>query len=251
MKARAIVVIFLAIAVASSVSLAADTPFGLAEELTSYGFPSSLLQSSFSGFPSGYLEPSTPYSTPDAIFSFANAFMPMDLGPMGDYPSYFPGSSSFGFPAMSGLSDFISPAFSSTPMGFPEISGMIDQPLQGSFSQADSGLTPSADAYTEANNGQTIHVKLGDTICVQLDSRLGLGYIWNLSVTGGLNITSSRVYMPQDLSNDIASGTIELLSTQEWNIKAIKAGTQVINATYSQSEPGPGDRTFILTVIVE
>jgi predicted secreted protein len=86
---------------------------------------------------------------------------------------------------------------------------------------------------------------------VQLDSRVDLGYLWNLSVTDGLNVTDNRIYPPPGLLTNIFAGGIELLYTQEWEIKAIMPGTQVINATYSKSLPGAGDREFILTVIVE
>ncbi len=137
-------------------------------------------------------------------------------------------------------------------MSFPEISGMLGQSFQGLASQANTGFSPSTENnYTEASNGKTIKIKVGDIIHVQLDSRVDLGYLWNLNVTDGLNVTGNRIYPPQQLAANIGAGTIELLSTQEWDIKAIMPGTQVINATYSRSEPGPDDRTFILTVIVE
>jgi inhibitor of cysteine peptidase len=129
---------------------------------------------------------------------------------------------------------------------------MLGQQYQGLASQANTGFSPSTENnYTEASNGKTIKIKVGDIIHVQLDSRVDLGYIWNLSVTDGLNITSDRIYPPQQLAENIIAGRTGLLYTQEWDIKAIMPGTQLINATYSQSKPGPDDRTFILTVIVE
>jgi len=223
----------LALFAASSASLASDTPFDLAG-LSAFGFPSALIQPPLSGIPTGYLQPSMPDL--DAIYSLAGTFMA------------FPGSSSFGFPA---TPSFSSPSFSATQMGFPDISDLVGQSFQDSASPVYSEPAPSAGAYTEANNGQAINIKLGDTVRVQLTSQLDLGYIWNLSVTDGLNITASRVYLPQQLAGDLIAGRVDLLSTQEWTIKAIKPGTQVINATYGQSAPGPGDRTFLLTVIVE
>jgi predicted secreted protein len=232
---------------ASPASLALDIPISQAG-MSSYGFPSSLLQSSFSGLPADYMPPALSSSMPEAAFSLATTFMPSNLGPMAGYTSYFPEESSFGFPVMSGLG---SPSSSPNLMGFPGLTDIVDQQFQGFTPQAVSGLSPASDAYTEASNGRTIKVKLGDTVKVQLDSRVDLGYTWNLSTTDGLNVTNSRVYPPKRLASDITAGTIALSSTQEWYIAAIKPGTQVINATYSQSLPGSGDRTFILKVMVE
>jgi predicted secreted protein len=252
MRARAIIVIiYLALAAASPASMASDIPLDLAG-LSSFGFPSSLLQSSFSGLPPGYLLPSSTFSNPDSMLSLTNAFMTASPGSMAGYSSFFPETSSLGFPATSNLSVFGSPSFSSSQMSFPETSGMLGQPFQGLASQANTGFSPSTENnYTEASNGKTIKIKVGDIIHVQLDSRVDLGYLWNLNVTDGLNVTVNRIYPPQQLAANIGAGTIKLLSTQEWDIKAIMPGTQVINATYSRSKPGPDDRTFILTVIVE
>jgi predicted secreted protein len=240
--------VYLILAAATPVSLASDIPLDLTG-LSSFGYPSSMLQSSFTGLPSEYFLPSASFSDPGSMLSLTNAFMPASLGPMAGYPTFFRDTSYFGSPAMTDPGGLGSLSMFSSQTGFPDMSGMLDQQLQGQASQA---IAPSTENnYTEASNGKTIKMKVGDTIHVQLDSRVDLGYLWNLSVTDGLNVTDNRVYPPQGLLTNIFAGNIELLYTQEWEIKAIMPGTQVINATYSQSQPGAGDREFILTVIVE
>lgn len=114
-------------------------------------------------------------------------------------------------------------------------------------------LSPSStQSYTEANSGQTITIKLGDIIHVQLTSRLDQGYVWNISATKGLNITSSRMYSPQSVDTNLFAGVVGIQATEEWTIQAVKPGTQQINAVCTKSDGAKaGDKTFVLTVIVE
>ncbi|BAI61304.1 conserved hypothetical protein [Methanocella paludicola SANAE] len=124
------------------------------------------------------------------------------------------------------------------------------QPATSSFTNWSPSTT---DNYGESSNGGTITVKLGDTIHLQLPARVDQGYIWNLTVTDGLNITSERVYTPQQISSLFSgSGLSKLEVTQEWDIKAVKPGTQVILGSYkSSAENGTYDKAYKLTVIVE
>lgn len=220
------------------------------ESLSSYGFPASMLE------PQGYFE--TPFLSPDAISSLTSALMPASENPDASYLTFMPGlSSGLDFPAMSGMSAFTSPA-SQIPMtsllAFPQLQmPSMSLPLsQDALAASNVGASPStANSYTEASNGKTITVKQGDIIHVQLPSRIDQGYIWNLSVTDGLNVTSTRMYPPEDANSISNTGEIELLSTQEWDIQALKPGTQYITAVYKRPwADGPSDRTYTLMVIV-
>lgn len=236
--------VFLVLAAVLPASLASDSPSGLAG-LSPFGFPSSLLQPSLSGIPSSFLQFSTPYPGNGSNASPDSGFTPSDLGLWDGITSFSPGTS-FGFPSLSGNSSFMPSG-----MGFNGPSDILGQSFMGLSSQADSELTPSSNAYTEASNGKTIHAKLGDTITVQLNSRADQGYIWNLSTADDLNVTGNRMYPLKLLSSNLGTGSIALQTTQEWDLKAVNPGTQVINATYSQSSPSAGDRKFLLTVIIE
>ncbi len=114
-------------------------------------------------------------------------------------------------------------------------------------------MSPSSvDSYTEANNGQTITIKLGDIIHIQLTSRIDQGYVWNISATKGLNITSNRMYSPQEVGTNLLAGVIGIEATEQWDIQAISPGTQQISAVCTLSNGYvAGDKTFVLTVIVE
>lgn len=124
------------------------------------------------------------------------------------------------------------------------------QPAQDSFEDI---TTSTGDSYGEANNGDTITVKLGDTIHLELSARIDQGYIWNLTLTNGLNVTDERVVTPQQISSFFSGLKLSNLQvTMLWDIKAIGTGTQVILGSYKSSvDNGPYDKTYKLTVIVE
>jgi predicted secreted protein len=117
---------------------------------------------------------------------------------------------------------------------------------------ADSVQPSSANNYTEASNGQTIYIKLGDTIHVQLTSRLDQGLLWNVTVTNGLNVTGNEMYPPvQGDNTDLLTGVIAFNATQEWDIQAIATGTQEVTGVCRQSSnTSPVEDRYELTVIV-
>ncbi len=161
------------------------------------------------------------------------------------FGGFMPGlSGSFsGFPAMSGLGSFTSP--------------MSQAPAMSSFAFPDINLPPtggerespySVNNYTEASNGETITVEQGDVIHVQLPARVDQGSTWNLTASDGLNVTATRMYLPEKLNSDIFSGTIVLQAIQEWDIQATKPGMQSVTAVYQGSRPG--STTYVLKVNV-
>lgn len=223
MRARVIVFVYAIVAILMC-STASGAGFDLTpylSGLSSFGFPADLIDSSL--------------SMPGSSMSGFNSslFMPSFTQTMPGM-SYLPAQSQM--PASFSISDIMS-------------SPML-QPVQSSFSKN----TPSTvNSYGESSNGNTITVKLGDTIHLQLPARIDQGYMWNLTLTDGLNTTSERVYTPQQISSLFSGmGMSQLEVTQEWDIKAIKPGTHVILGSYkSSADNGPYDKTYKLTVIVE
>jgi predicted secreted protein len=216
--------------------------------LSSFGFPASMLE------PQGYFQQTA--VSPETMIGLTSNFLP-DSASEAAFSGLMPGTSSAfsGFPMMPGIGSFTSPVdyASQVPMmsslAFPgvQMPSMALQPSTGS-----PGVSPSAsNNYTEASNGKTITIKQGDIIHVQLPSRIDQGYIWNISVSDGLNVTSTRMYPPEQINPISSSGEIVLRSIQEWDVQAIKPGTQNITAVYKRPwADGPGDRTYMLTVIV-
>lgn len=224
MRARATILV-LAMLMCSASSGAS---FGLSSYLSglsSFGFPAELIDSSLA-LPDSYI---SAFNTSQFPSSFMQPISGM---------SFLPAQTSFQsqMPASFNISDIMASS--------------LVQPAQSSM----SNWAPSAtDNYGESSNGGTITIKPGDTIHLQLPARIDQGYIWNLTITDGLNITSERVYTPQQISSLFSgSGLSQLEVTQEWDIKAIKAGTQVILGSYKSSAAnGTYDKTYKLTVIVE
>jgi len=226
---RANVVLFIdavaAILLCSAICLAS---FGLSSYLSglsSFGFPAELVDASLD-IPNAYVSALNSSQFPS---SFTQSMYPL---------SFLPAQASFQsqMPASVDISGILASS--------------LVRPEQSSFSD----WAPSAsDNYGESSDGGTITVKLGDTVHIQLPARIDQGYIWNLTVSDGLNITSERVYTPQQISSLFSgSGLTQLEVTQEWDIKAIKPGTQVILGSYKSSAANSAyDKAYKLTVIVE
>jgi predicted secreted protein len=80
-------------------------------------------------------------------------------------------------------------------------------------------------AFTEDNNGQTVGVRVGDTVTVRLHESPSTGYHWDCSVSAGLKIVSSD-YSADDITGMfVGSG-----GTRTWKIQALTAGTQRFDA---------------------
>lgn len=256
MRASAIVFVYIltAIMVYPAACNASLEPYSFMPSmsgLSSFGFPAAMIDSSLFGLTQ---ENSSPFSSQGAVASLTTPWPSMN------FSSFGPDMSSLGFPAISGIN-----GQSASVMQQPQMpasfslsdimaSTMDFQPAQNSIASDLPGAKPSTtDNYSESSNGKTIKIKLGDVIHVQLKSRIDQGYTWNLSATEGLNVTGERMYSPQQFDSSLFDGeTFILEATQEWDIQAIKPGTQVVTARYKTSaDGGPYDKTFTLTVIVE
>lgn len=99
-----------------------------------------------------------------------------------------------------------------------------------------------------SQNTATIVVNRSSDITVKLEENPTTGYLWNLTTTPGLTITSDS-YIPTDTSGKLVGSG----GTHIWEIHAAASGQQAINAVYKRSwEPVTGNETtFMMTVIVE
>lgn len=75
----------------------------------------------------------------------------------------------------------------------------------------------------------TITVQLGQVFAVKLQENPTTGYQWQLGVTDGLQIISSR-YVPPN------SGLIGSGGTHVWKIRAIEEGPQVVYGVYKRPQ---------------
>jgi len=99
----------------------------------------------------------------------------------------------------------------------------------------------------ERQNTATVCVNQGDIITVKLPENPTTGFLWNLSVTPGLHVMN-RIFVPSDTTGRlIGSG-----GTRVWDISAIAAGEQKIQAIYKRSwEPANGtEMAFAMTIVV-
>ncbi|MHC1597401.1 MAG: protease inhibitor I42 family protein [Methermicoccaceae archaeon] len=104
--------------------------------------------------------------------------------------------------------------------------------------------------FTQADNGTTVSVKLGETFSVSLPENPTTGYSWNMSTTGGIALKSDT-YTPEQ-----PSGKTELVGAggvHEWVFQAVGKGTQKVMGIYKRPwENTTGtEETFELTLNVE
>lgn len=105
--------------------------------------------------------------------------------------------------------------------------------------------TPVKFVYNESANGTTANLPLGTTFMVRLDENPTTGYTWNVSVTGGLNITDDNFIAP-------TSGLAGAGGVHTWNVLTVKNGTQKFSGIYMRSWENvtPEDTTYSLNINV-
>lgn len=98
---------------------------------------------------------------------------------------------------------------------------------------------------TEEQNNATVTMGLNNTLALKLKENPTTGYQWNLTTSPGLVVTADT-YQPS-APQLMGSGGVH-----SWDLKAVQAGKQEINAIYMRSwEPLTGNETtFTMTVIV-
>lgn len=116
---------------------------------------------------------------------------------------------------------------------------------------ATPNVTDNLKTITEAENGNTIYIKEGQTFIVKLNENPSTGYSWELSLSKGLGLLSDKYYSP-DSSKKGGKPVIGAAGFHSWEIKAVDKGSQQVNGIYKRSwEPETGEgQTFKLNVVV-
>jgi inhibitor of cysteine peptidase len=104
---------------------------------------------------------------------------------------------------------------------------------------------------TEADNGNTIYIKEGQTFIINLNENPSTGYSWELSLSKGLGLLSDKYYSPESSKKD-GGLVLGAAGFHSWEIKAMDKGNQEVNGVYKRSwEPETGEeQTFKLNVVV-
>ncbi|RPJ64569.1 MAG: hypothetical protein EHM20_18255 [Alphaproteobacteria bacterium] len=102
---------------------------------------------------------------------------------------------------------------------------------------------------TEADNGNTMYLKEGQTFILKLNENPSTGYSWQLSRDDGLNLLWDK-YHPWESSEESGNIVIGAGGFHVWKIEAMNDGK--VKATYKRPwEPETGrEKTFTLNVIV-
>jgi inhibitor of cysteine peptidase len=113
-----------------------------------------------------------------------------------------------------------------------------------------SGCMPAGKTFTAANNGDSINLKLNETIKIKLESNPTTGYSWNLSGktnTAIISLLSSDYKTSSSDKEVVGAGGYETIA-----FKAIAKGTTIIILTYNKSWEGGAEpiETFKLNVAV-
>jgi inhibitor of cysteine peptidase len=99
----------------------------------------------------------------------------------------------------------------------------------------------------EQQNGATTSLDLSRTITLRLKENPSAGYVWDLTVTPGLQVTNDTFY-PSDTSGSLVGAG----GTRVWTITTLHPGEQKVKAIYKHPwEPVTGKETmFNLTIMV-
>ena len=100
---------------------------------------------------------------------------------------------------------------------------------------------------TDAQNGATTALNVSNMVTVKLPENGTTGYLWNLSVTSGLNVTSDTFVPSSTNATIVGAGGVRV-----WQITAMQPGMQKIDAIYKRPwEATMGNETtFNLTLNV-
>jgi inhibitor of cysteine peptidase len=100
---------------------------------------------------------------------------------------------------------------------------------------------------TEAQNGATTSLNVSKTVTLKLPENGTTGYLWNLTVTSGLNVTSDT-FVPAVTAKDVVgAGGVRI-----WEITAMQTGEQKVQGISKRPwEATAGNETmFTMTINV-
>ena len=100
-------------------------------------------------------------------------------------------------------------------------------------------------AYTEANNKDTVALKVGQQIFVTLKENPSTGYSWNVKLANGLAMVSTEFTAPSTSPPLAGAG-----GKRTWVIRADNAGMLKFSGVYVRSweKKGKKARSFSLTI---
>lgn len=100
--------------------------------------------------------------------------------------------------------------------------------------------SPALNTYTESDSGRTVNESLGDEFNLRLAENPTTGYMWNITLSSGLELIHDE-FIPSNVSGQIAgSGGVHSFS-----VKAVNPGTQTLHGEYLRSWVPAGTVTFV------
>jgi inhibitor of cysteine peptidase len=107
--------------------------------------------------------------------------------------------------------------------------------------------TMSVPVFVEKDTDSSVTAAVNGSFIVQLRENPTTGYMWNVSVTKGLEITNDSYQMDSGAANMTGVG-----GTHSWNVKAVQPGNQTFWGFYKRPwENTTGNETnYVLNVLV-
>lgn len=132
------------------------------------------------------------------------------------------------------------------------VTGSFELTVDNILKETPNPMPPGQQVVTEAGNGTNINIEQGESFYLRLKDNPSTGYLWELNLSQGLNLTdiNGTFYSPdsqEDIPPLVGAGGV-----REWEIKADSEGAQQVTAVYKrpwENETGTEDR-FILNVDV-
>lgn len=115
-------------------------------------------------------------------------------------------------------------------------------------------LTPVVKTLTEADNGGTATINVGQSVIVRLDTHSGGGYSWSLDSFDKelLRLDKDERIAPESKTSDSGQPIVGASETEQWTFTSLKVGTTTVKLTnFRPFETKPTEPTFTSTIIVK
>jgi inhibitor of cysteine peptidase len=107
----------------------------------------------------------------------------------------------------------------------------------------------AARTYSEADNGRTVTLAVGDPFTVTLKENPTTGCQWNMVVGKGITLVSDQY--TQDAQPSPGPALVGAGGTHAWSLKATTAGTWTLTGAYARAWAPDDAGGFTLTVVVK
>jgi inhibitor of cysteine peptidase len=115
------------------------------------------------------------------------------------------------------------------------VKGSFNLAVDNMLNGTPNSMPPRQQVVTEANNGKSINLKVGDSFYLRLPENPSTGYSWVLNTSQGLGGNLTGNYSSEQPSEGVNQPLVGAGGVRIWEIKANSTGSQQVNGIYKRS----------------